>query len=39
MTGVVGDVLTVALLVVVWVAAIWLGVDSRDGNDWHRRRP
>jgi|GEM_PF-4821776 hypothetical protein len=36
---VLGDVATIALLVVLWVAAVWLGVDSRDGNDWRRGRP
>lgn len=30
----IGSVLTVALIVLLWVAAAAAGTDSRDGRDW-----
>jgi hypothetical protein len=30
------NVLTLLALAIVWLAALWLGEDSRDGEDWHR---
>jgi hypothetical protein len=29
------DVLTVLVIVLLWVAAIAFGRDSRQGSDWH----
>jgi hypothetical protein len=30
----IGSVLTVALIILLWVAAAAAGADSRDGRDW-----
>jgi ABC-type branched-subunit amino acid transport system permease subunit len=34
----IGSVLTVALIVLLWVAAAVAGMDSRDGRDWNGPR-
>ena len=34
-----GAILMVLVVVLVWVAAVAFGDDSRDGNDWRRSEP
>ncbi len=33
----IGEVVTVAAVVALWVAAVAFGRDSRDGRDWFAR--
>lgn len=33
----IGSVITVAVLVALWIAAVLFGHDSRDGRDWFSR--
>jgi hypothetical protein len=31
------NALTILVLAILWLAALWFGEDSRDGEDWHHR--